>query len=173
MTTTTTALRPYQEKALNTLDGVIKIADNEMLIQGDYVTAEIVNPELAKKGAVCGGRKACLVGSTYLAHGVKVWREDGGLFETWRRDDFMRTRPALRLAYEALNEAALRLIKREHRDVIAEWSYDGIGLSEPSQGWGEYFFERVLENESHNTIREQVTRVARSAKRLIRSGVVA
>lgn len=158
-------LRPYQEKALKNCDGVIEIANNEMLIQGDYVTHRVENEELARQGSICGGHQACLVGSIYIAHGVKPWRESSGV-DGWgveARGVFMSTRPALQLTYDAFNRAAFETIGNPDED------YD---LDRPDANWAEWFFETYLEGSSHNAIRRQVIGVANRAKELIREGVV-
>lgn len=160
---TEVTLRPYQEKALKNCDGVIEIANNEMLIQGDYVTHTIENEELARQGSICGGHQACLVGSIYIAHGVKPWRKSVGpiLFGRGPREKFMSTRPALRLTYDAFNRAAFEKIGRGQ-------DYD-LG---PDGDWAEWFFEKYLGGSTHNAIRRQVIEVANRAKELIREGVV-
>lgn len=130
-------------KALDDLDGLISIAEREQLQQGIYVSHNI-DQELKNEGAICGGRQACLVGSLYLAHGVKA--EKTGSKTSWynyykgdwerdeagdmvyideyelpgvdpdNRDEFMQKRAALRLAYQYLNLAAHNYIKKNHKD---------------------------------------------------------
>src|SRR5688572_27543090 len=55
------------DKAHAILDGVVAISGREMLIHGTYVTSDVVRPDLAREGAICGGRQACLLGSVALA----------------------------------------------------------------------------------------------------------
>lgn len=175
-----------KDKALNTCDGVIEIAANEMLLQGSYVTQRVMNPKLEDEGAVCGGRKACLVGSIFLAYGItyrKLLRLTDHIpsFFLEDRDWFMDERPALKLAYNAFNQAAFEVIEREHQHRIAfQHDYDPrtnkYSISDrpevPADGWAEFFFERILENHEHDEIREEVISVANRAKELIGSELV-
>lgn len=178
-----TALLPYQHKALDTCDGVIEIAKNEMLVRGTYLTG-ILKPDMAREGSICGGRKACLVGSMYLAHGVRGDIEDMSMSFDSRKAE-MRNRPGLRLAYQAINEAALRraekinaeVVRRErrknHRDTYRTRPYHATNDGSPEEGWGEWFFESFLRRRTtFDETREEVIRVTRHAKRLIKSGVV-
>lgn len=173
-----TALRPYQHKALDTCDGVIQIAENEMLTRGTYLTS-VVRPKMAREGAVCGGRRACLVGSMYLAHGGFKDIEEMGMSMDARGRE-MRNRPGLRLAYRAINEAALRraekinagVVNRERSRNYSDHYHDTDDGS-PEEGWGEWFFETFLRHRtSFKQTREEVILVARNAKRLIKSGAV-
>lgn len=156
-----------KDKALANCDGVIKIAQNEMLLQGEYITG-VVSEKLRANGSICGGRQACLVGSMFLAHG-RLPKDIDYVFSvsSWsgemNRFDYMATRPALKLTYDAFNEAASRLLQRQ---------YDMDPTAEPEQGWGEFYFETTLADEEHNVIREKVISLARDAKKLIKSGAV-
>lgn len=124
-----------REGAIKTLNGMKQIARNEMLKPGHYVSGTVEDPELAKKGAVCGGHSACLIGSLYIAGGVK-FREVG---RTWdeqrivdlpgvksgRQKEYMARRPHLRLAWDALNDAAevyLRKLPQERQEDVREGS---------------------------------------------------
>lgn len=110
-----------------------EIVRNEMLDYGYYVSDEIERPDLAEIGAVCGGRRACAVGSLYLAAGIKpIVREydDEPIARLPGTDPserlmFMMTRPALRTAYEALNDAANEYIDREGIEVNREPDFYG------------------------------------------------
>lgn len=106
------------DKAIDTLDGTISIARNEMLAHAGYISPSIVNSELAKQGSVCRGHQACLIGSMWLAGGV---RRTGSRFRGYdlpsvsqgsERDRFLARRPGLLLAYDATNAAAERYMKR-------------------------------------------------------------
>lgn len=97
-------------RALRALAGMRTIIENEMLCHGVYVSDEVEDPE--KAGQLCGGRHMCAVGSLWVGGGVKViidptWH-DAQLpgTESDDRDDFLKHRPGLRLAYEAMNAAA-------------------------------------------------------------------
>lgn len=132
------------DDALRTLDGIRQITKNEMLIHGEYVTDNVRNKKLAAEGAVCGGRKACLVGSAYIAYGVPLqitehydyWREKTvervelpGIGDKRNRAGFRRYRPGLRLAMEALNDAAerkLATLSERRQRAIRENVDDGI-----------------------------------------------
>lgn len=175
-----------ERKAISTCDGVIRIANNEMLQQGVYVSRDIVNPALEREGSICGGRNACLVGSIYLAHGVpfKDMDHEGHIpsFFAYGRESYMADKPALRLAYDAFNQAAFDTLEREYSDVIPyvqEWDEDSECYlctdvpDEPSEGWGEWFFEKALEGQEDSFIQQEVIRVANRAKELIESGLVA
>src|SRR4051812_668533 len=104
-----------KEKALDALTGMAAIVKNEMLMHNNYVTPTVVNEKLAKAGAICRGHKACAIGSLWLgAHvrmtlddeydGIKYYDMPGVAPD--ERDDFVKTRPGLKLAYEKINEAA-------------------------------------------------------------------
>jgi hypothetical protein len=157
-----------QEKALATCDGVIEIAKNEMLVRGNYITG-IVDDKLKQQGAICGGRQACLVGSLYLAHGVPEMFGPFFSFSASKRENHMRYRPALRLAYYAINEAAHRRMKVTNPDKLARLTRR-YGV--PDEGWGEFFFETFLRSRPNAVVLAEVVQVIRSAKRLIRSGAV-
>jgi hypothetical protein len=101
-------------KALSTLDGMREIVRNEMLTRGVYLT-DVEEPDLAKSGALCGGRRACLLGSAWIAYGIKPdekWDELPGVDEG-ERSGFLRHRPALKAVYDALNLAAERKLARD------------------------------------------------------------
>lgn len=165
-------------KALDTCDGVIEIAKNEMLVQGDYVSSTIMNHELKAKGSVCGGRQACLVGSEYLAYGVRMFAEDFPGFSYHTREDFMRNRPGLRLAYRAINEAAHRYAIRHWpkyvKDEIADFSHQWEDSTTPNEGWGEWFFEDLCKHNhiDYDETRQHVIKIVRNAKSLIRAEVI-
>lgn len=164
-----------REKALDTCDGVIEITKNEMLIHGDYVTACIRNHDLKEKGSICGGRQACLVGSEFLAYGVRVFSDTFPGFHPRRRKAVMRNRPGLRIAYEAINEAARRYALKGWPEYVAqelrEFSDQWEDETTPDEGWGEWFFEDLCSynNVPTDEIREHVIKIVRNAKRLIRA----
>lgn len=61
--------------ALRALIGLEEIEANQMMKRGFYLTDQVVNPLLAKAGAVCGGHQACYVGSLWLGAGVQYVKE--------------------------------------------------------------------------------------------------
>lgn len=108
-----------KRQALTALDNMRSIVHNEMLIAGSYIDDEITNEELAAEGAVCGGRKHCAIGSLWVAAGVRYTKTEwplygGGVRVTLdlpgvtepEREDFLRHRPALKLAYDCINASA-------------------------------------------------------------------
>lgn len=92
-----------------------KIARNEMIAFGRYVSPTVVNPALAATGAICGGRTACAIGATYLAAGeAYTTRSMYGLVGVQpglQRADYLAARPALREAIDLLNAQAEPLIE--------------------------------------------------------------
>lgn len=111
-----------KNKAIAICDGMREIARNEMLTRGTYVTDEIVRPDLAQSGAICGGHQACAVGSMLLAAGVRRRRNEyNNVYlpgaDVDRRADYLRRHPHIKAAYDALNEAAERYCKRHNIDL--------------------------------------------------------
>lgn len=102
-------------KALDALEGMRQIVDAEMLVHGQYFTDDV---DPLKAANVCGGRKYCAIGSLWAGAGVPIKRmvekdPDGDWdylalpgVEQEDREGFLRRRPALRAAYNALNDAA-------------------------------------------------------------------
>lgn len=97
-----------KNQAIKALEGMRTIVHHEMLMRGAYVDNEISNPRL--KGAICGGRKHCAIGSLWVGAGVKPQILPHGIdlpgTGSEERDEFLRPRHGLRLAYDKLNEAA-------------------------------------------------------------------
>lgn len=98
-----------RERAISALDGMRSIVRAEMLTQGEYIESEISNPR--RLASLCGGRKHCAVGSLWVGGGIRPHVTPGGAVHlpgtsSWEREAFLRRRPALRVAYNALNEAA-------------------------------------------------------------------
>lgn len=121
--------------APTTLDNMVLIVEAEMLIHLDYVTNEVMDQERERKGAICGGRKACAIGALWLAHGIKpeVWGDDDEAMAQLpgitydERLSFMLDYPELRKAYDALDSAA-----EEKADAIAQRNgAERIGLFRP------------------------------------------
>jgi hypothetical protein len=99
-----------KDKAIQALDGMREIVRHEMLTTGTYIEEEISNPRLAKSGAICGGHKHCAIGSLWVGAGIKPVKQDTCNFlpgaDEVSRPNFLKHRPGLKLAYNALNEAA-------------------------------------------------------------------
>lgn len=98
-------------------EGMEQIVRNEMLIRGVYITEYVANPALAESGAICGGHQACMVGSMWLAAGIKPrWFDEDGYryFELPgtsvgdMRQNFLEAHPALKLAYDTMNSLSER-----------------------------------------------------------------
>jgi hypothetical protein len=123
-----------KEKAIAALEGMAQIARHEMLTQGSYIDTEVSNPRLAKAGAICGGRKHCAIGSLWTGYGVPLkWIGSyvflPGVVEA-ERADFMRNRPALRAAYDALNAAAVSFADRRSLHLDSQWESAAEALFE-------------------------------------------
>lgn len=98
-------------KALKALDGMREIVRAEMLTAGTYVSSYISNPN--RLGSICGGRKHCAIGSLWAGYGVKRGKY-GDMAGTDQdvRAHFLRPRHGLRLAYDALNQAAQEFVTK-------------------------------------------------------------
>lgn len=101
------------------LEGMRQIALADMMGNVGYISDEVRRPE--RRESVCRGHKACAVGSAWLAAGVPIMSRNRG----WRlpgvepgpgREQFLARRPALRLAFSALNAAASEYIERHEID---------------------------------------------------------
>lgn len=155
------------QKAVTILEGMEQIAERNMLIHGRYVTPEVHSPELAQSGAICRGHKACAIGSLYLAGGVKMTYEKSGSgimladmpgVDEEDRAEFLRNRPALRAAYDALNEAADRFIKRNGVKFLDDRRIFNASIEA-------LFEEGTLDGRSINA--PELTRVIKSARRSV------
>ena len=104
--------------AIEVLDRMQQVVDNEMLRRGTYITDYITDHDLELDGAVCGGRQACAIGALGLGAGVEYTDaeadEEGhyvgslglpGVAQN-ARDHFMSDKPHLRAAFDALEKAA-------------------------------------------------------------------
>ena len=124
-----------KNQAIAILDNMREIVRNDMLLRGQYLTDHVARPDLKEQGAVCGGHQACAVGSLYLAGGVKPRRyrdhwgeyvyELPGVEAGHARRRYLRRKPALRAAYDALNAAAERYCKRHKIDLREHHNADG------------------------------------------------
>jgi hypothetical protein len=183
----TSTIPRHVERAIRNIDGIIEIAKNEQLRNGDYIFSYI-NKELRDQGAICGGHAACLVGSLYISHGIKPIVSRGAAYSTFfrlpgvqtvERQKFMRNRPGLKLAYKYINEAAKRYLDRhfpEHvKDLESLHKEEGFTFP-PEEGWGEWLFENVLGTTEYNpdtpkghaAIRDHMIQVCRNAKRQLK-----
>lgn len=161
-----------QEKAILAIERMEEVIRNEMLVRGTYLTPTVVDQKLAEAGAVCGGRKACAIGSLYLGYGVKldlVYEDDhdeGSTYELpgvgqGEREDFMRRRPALKLAYDELNAAADRYIAKA--DHATKFRITSAAFTSSLEG----LFEAGLAGLDYTGTRKELLKVTRSAKRAI------
>lgn len=167
----------HYDKAINTIDGMIEIAKREQLIQGTYVDDK-VDETLKIEGAICGGHKACLIGSAYIAYGRKIEAGDAYAWldgvEPDERYTFLRRRPALRLAIDALDTEAMKRMEGKPRSTSASYGYteDGRPIDEdptytgPKYEWAnpsEEYFEETLKGSTN--IHAEVADLCRAAKR--------
>lgn len=155
------------EKAVRALDNMKVIVKNDMLEQGVYLTEEVVDPKLAERGAVCGGHKACAVGSLWLGYGIKmqgpkderilpgVYVNTYGSEDLVDRDTFLKSRPGLKLAYDALNEAADKFIDKNDLENDLDHSF-GAKI--------EALFEGTYDEKVH---RKDMLQIINNAKRNI------
>lgn len=105
-------------EALGALGGMQIVVNNEMLKRRTYISDCVEDQELAEAGALCGGHKACAVGSLLLGAGVKptmsgdyadLPEANPNTLVSGRpspREKFMADNPGVKLAYDALNQAA-------------------------------------------------------------------
>ena len=119
------------KKARKALKRMTEIVKNDMLIKEEYVTPDVFSEELAKAGAVCQGHKACAIGSLWLGAGVKM-QDNGygefempGVMEGYRERFFDYGHEDVRVAYDALNEAAARFIESNPRVAVSvDYNYE-------------------------------------------------
>lgn len=132
--------------AIKALDGFAQVVKNEQIVHGIYVADEVERPDLAEAGAICGGRRACAVGSLWIGAGVpiQVGESEWGIstdLEGVHAEDrpaFLARRPALRLAYETLNATAEELWPKQAVAAYKAGWYDEDG---PNVGAMEALFE--------------------------------
>jgi hypothetical protein len=156
-------------KALQTLDNMAEIVRNERLIKGAYIHPAV---DLEFSDAVCGGHKACLIGSAWLAYGIKMRGGDLPGSHPTARPSFLRNRPALRVVYDALNDAAERKVRKNNslrEAFIDEYeigrsyhSIDEVIEDEQNRGLAEALFEGGLVDS-----RSDLLRLVRSARKQI------
>lgn len=97
-----------KQNAIKALDRMAMIVKNEMLQRGSYVDPQ---QDESKKNQVCQGHKMCAVGSLFVAGGAGIPAVMNGSWPN-NREEFLKPRHALRLAYESLNEAAYEYAQR-------------------------------------------------------------
>lgn len=154
--------------AVNTLWNMGIIAEADMMQRGTYFDSDIAVPE--RFGAVCGGHRACAVGSLFLGARVPMeYHADRGSYQTisekaaaqlvadgmhqrvWaslpntdssqRWKEFQK-RPYLGVAYRALNNAAMKYLANHCPDVLLRFVGSAQAPFEgPTVGWAEYLFE--------------------------------
>jgi hypothetical protein len=166
-------------KAIESLDRMAQIVRNEMLIRGTYVDSEI-NEAKKAAGAICGGHKVCAIGSLWVGYGVKY--EKRGKYvvglpgvsdtKTWdyRKDDygpsarniFVKSRPALKLALNALNESADAYIKRHKLELMDASEFEDAieALFEGTR----HYEDDDSDDEDTKVARKQLLSVIKSAK---------
>lgn len=181
MTTATQSREPRTERqvarqAIRILDGIIQIAENEMLQQGIYV-GPVADEKLAEKGSICGGRKACLVGSLFLSakHAGEIepppprypWLNAyQDLYDRWpmssgdSRESFIADHPAMKLAWDTLSRLAVR-------DMIDEEFLAPSQTPDPYVN-AEMFFEDFLGEDDYLTVRDEVITLCENAQKEIR-----
>ncbi len=122
-----TATPELRAEALAILDRFCQIVDNDMLIRGDYIDSEVSRPDLADAGAICGGHKACAIGSLWIAggHHPKAptdYSDWYSIFDIDIRAKYLAQRPALELAHAALVAAAIEYADRHDYELTGEFS---------------------------------------------------
>jgi hypothetical protein len=103
------------EFAIRTFDGIQRIAGNEMLVRGVYLEFDEEADDL--RGSLCGGHRACYIGSLGLSNPeVELFRDSVGRGSGLpglllvKADDYIGERPSLKLAYETGERIALAIV---------------------------------------------------------------
>ncbi len=112
------------------LDRMKQIVENDQVIHMCYLSEEVVRPDLAKAGAVCGGHSACAVGSLWLAGDIKPVNDGTGFYLLpgvlpGERGDALVDHPALSAAYDALNDAAEQYAADNDYELFTNRCYEG------------------------------------------------
>jgi len=129
---------PRTVTAREVLTGLRGIVEREQLAHVGYVDQR-VDPGLAASGALCRGRRACVVGATWLAAGIEPVRYvspfsevvtyalPGAGFDHEDRIVALKNGGYLGLlrAYEALNEAAQAYIVERGFTLDSMWAHAG------------------------------------------------
>lgn len=155
-----------KQRALDALDGMGQIVFNEMVVRGEYVSDEIDETKVA---SICGGHKYCAVGALYAGYGIKPQRanhpfdsEDYYLLsgvDEHERASFMQDKPALKLAYSALNDAAIVFVDN-HPEIDIYWGIWNAPI------------ESLFEEADPEIGRQDLLDVIGHAQELIRSDLV-
>lgn len=101
-----------RKSALSALAGMTGIVEVEALVKGMYVS----NTQYPNLPSICDGRHFCAVGSLWAGAGHKATESNDFMLPGIAQDDregFLRHRPGLKAAYEALNTAATQYIEQE------------------------------------------------------------
>lgn len=161
---------PIEEQALKNLDNMQEIVEGEMLIRGSYISPKIQVPE--REGAICGGRRACALGSLYLAAGIDPVLDDLGysdLDNTAPSERYLefQERPYLGLAYDAMNKAAEAYAFENWPD----WAEHTTVMWKPpmGNGWMETVFEQAP-IKPHLELPKIMSEIIELARQKIRNG---
>jgi hypothetical protein len=131
-------------EATEILDRMAVIVSNEMLVHGEYVDSEFLDPQMSD--SVCGGHRYCAIGALFAASGIKPERRVrpwGVEFtmpeaENGNRHAALLEDPALLRAYNALNAEADAFIEEK-------------GFTEGLDDTFEASIERLFEGEDPNS----------------------
>src|SRR5436853_7423576 len=157
-----------KERAMRTLDNMRQIVKNDMLVRGENISQTIESRELKEAGAVCGGRKACAIGSMLLAYGDKPRFSEWGsnyvqLEGTEEPSEYAANKPALKAVLDALNAEAENFIKNNPRVVSTITRRQANTMEEP--------IERLFEGAYGTKLVDRDTRLMLmpGAKRRVRA----
>lgn len=158
------------DRAHAILDGVVQISENEQLIHGEYLTPYVVNEDLAKRGAICGGHQACLIGSVALSATRNPEQADNIIavlnFAPRNLEDafsenvkerieesrkVLRNRVPLRLAMAALNAEAVDRLRRV-RSVRRAEAREALDWENPAEGFFETYLNGLSQAATHRAI---------------------
>lgn len=149
-----------EAEARKILTSVRALVADHRVIRGVGYVDEGGLPTL-KSAPLCNGYQACAIGALYLSAGVKPKRDNwSGLFlpgtDNSNRYVARHGSPALKLAYAALNAAAVRQMRRDVSLYVEDGS-DGQFVSA---------IERYFELDRPST--ETMLKVVESARRSIK-----
>jgi hypothetical protein len=140
-------------KALETLDHMARLVDEERLRTHmttyfaqhyDDEAQYTVEPNQTGPATICNGERVCLLGALWSAYGdarlVLIGSSTAVLdgVMTSEREAYLEERPALRAAFEALNEEA-KTLHDERPDLNTDAAY--YDEYEPSASYAEALFE--------------------------------